>query len=324
MSYQKVQTKKEIEVKLVDVFSSKPFEGNPLLVVLYGENLSDEKKIAVIKEMNRKKGVFLSEADDGKSDFKIQVFNHQGPIEYDYHCLLGAAYVMIKEKKIILKKGTTNIITVQTRNDVLPLIIQTQRRELQKIMVMVSWEEKPEFRRIDYDTAMVAQSLGIDSEDIRTDILMHAVKMTDWSIIIPVKSPEILTKVQVNPSKFIKLAQDNNIEFICLCYIDPTSSDEAIPTRIFAPMIEDMTQQHHIEDQITGRSNIEIAAYLFENKLLKQTGSKFMTEFVQETVKNRKGNVFVEMAIINDSIREISIGGIASIILEGKMKVTSF
>lgn len=324
MSYYRKTTAKQVDLKLVDVFTREPFQGNPLVVVLYGENLTVEEKTSIVREMNATKGVFIGDSDDGKSDFKINSFSRREEINCDYHGLIGSAYVIIAEKQVTLKDGSTNVLTIQTKDGVFPLLVQSKGRELQELMIMLNWDEKAEFRRIDYDNTMMAEALGLAPEDIRRDVLMQAVKMYHWSVMVPVTSKEALNKVVKNRSKLINLATENNVEFICLFYADESQADNKIHTRVFNPNINDNGSGNYFEDRITGLSNPGIAAYVYEHKLIPVSGSKIITTFVQQSNDDRIGEIVVEMVSINDTIKEISIGGNATCVLEGKMKLTQY
>lgn len=316
-------TTKQVETKLVDVFTKDPFHGNSLVVVLYGESLSTEEKIAIIKEMNATKGVFVGDADDGKSDFKINLYTLEGEINADYHSLLGSAFVMVAEKHVNLKDGSTNILTIQAKQGIYPILVNSKSRDNLQLMIMLDWNEKPEFRRIEYDKEQVAEALGLSSDDFRHDLLIQAVKMGHWSMIIPVTDKEVFSKVILNRSKLFNLASENNVEFICLFYCNPDQPEEKIETKIFNPPLTHQTMLSS-EDAITGESNPSIAAYLFENKLIPISGSKVYFNFIQKSSNERKGEITVEMTTVNENINEIYIGGFATIVLDGKMKLTAY
>lgn len=324
MTYPRKMSAKQIEVKLVNVFTSEPFQGNPIIVIPHGDGLTDDEKKKIIREFNIEKGVFIGDSTDGKSDYKISIFTSQSEIDSDYQSLLGAAFVMVSDKNVILKDSSTNVLTEQARNGVFPLLVHSKGRELERLMVMMSWDEKPEFRRVDYDTTMTADSLGIDHEDIRKDIMIQAVKMNHWSLIVPVTNQDILDKVIFNRSKLINMAAENDVDYICLFYFDSSQPESKIFTRIFHPNISSAIGHNHLEDSITGESNCSIAAYLFEHKLLPPKGSKIITNFIQKSKAGRTGEIFVEMDIVNEIIREICIGGEANIVLDGKMKLTPY
>ena len=324
MSYHRKITAKQIEVRLVDVYTKEPFHGNSLVVVLYGEKLSTEEKTAIVRELNARKAVFICDSDDSKSDFKIRTFSQNEEITCDYHSLIGSAYVMVVEKQVTLKDGPTNVLTVQTNNEMFPLLVHTKGRELDDLMVMLDWNEKPEFRRIDYDNSMMAEALGLEAEDIRRDVLIQAVKMNHWSVMVPVTHKDVLGKVIKNRSKLNNLALENNVEFICLFYADENQSTNKIFTRVFKPNTSMKDSSCNIEDAITGSSNPGIAAYIYEHKLIPTSGSKIISTFIQQTEDGRNGETIVELVTVNEVIKEIYIGGKATSVLDGKMKLTQY
>lgn len=324
MTFQRKPLTKQVGIKQIDVFTKDPFNGNPLLVVLYADNLSDQEKISVIKELNAKKGAFIFDADEGKSDFKLQVFDRQGEIDSDIHSCIGTTFIMLNEKQIKIQETTTNLVTIQTKKSICPLFIGVINGKIQKVLMMRTRELNPQFRMVEYDLEQIAEILNLTAKSICRDIILQLVKVDKWAMMIPLKHPRFLEELIIDEEKLLQMAKENSAEFICLFAIDERNQNEKqIVTRIFQ-LIENDAEERVIEDKITGQSNTNIAVFLFEQKLWAQEGSKMVMEFVQKTSEDRKGEVIVEMDVISDEIKEVRIGGIGVPIVEGKMTMLRY
>ncbi|MBD3192009.1 MAG: PhzF family phenazine biosynthesis isomerase [Candidatus Heimdallarchaeota archaeon] len=325
MAFQRKKLTKQVGIKQIDVFTEEPFQGNPLLIVLYAENLSDQEKGIIVKELNAQKGAFIFDADDGKSDFKLRVFTPEGEIDSDSHSTIGGTFIMLRKKQLKLQDSVANIITIQTREGICPLLVEMENGEIQRVLTMRTMETEPQFRMVDYDIQNVSEVFRLPSKSIRSDIIMRSVKIDEWAMMIPLKDPKLLEELVIDEPSLIKMAKENLVESICLFAIDEKENGEnKVVTRIFQEIENDAGEKRIIEDEITGKSNTNIAVFLFEQKLWRQEGSKMLIKFVQKTGENREGEIVVEMDIINEEIKEIRLGGVGIPIVDGKMIITRY
>jgi PhzF family phenazine biosynthesis protein len=316
---------RKADIRQVDVFCSNQFQGNPLFVVLYGDNLTPEDKNSISKEFGTKNTAIIVEANDGKAAYGVQVYDKTGETSCDYHCLIGTAYLMMKEKKPrIPTDNKPVVITVETKDGIIPLLINTSvRGDLEEILVMKSRSDEIALRRVEQDTEQVAKALNIKSEAIRSNILMQVVKMDHWSMIIPIKDNKAIQKFTLEESNVLELAKQNQAEYVCLIHLNDDEKKEVIKTRVFR-LINENGKEKMIEDPITGRCCGSIIGYLFEHNLLKGMSSKVKITLQQGKEDKRVGFVIVEMDIVNNQIKETRIGGKATEVLKGKLSLTPY
>lgn len=82
--------------KQVDVFSSSPYTGNGLAVVLDGEDLSDAQLLAFANWTNLAETVFLLPATHPDADFRARIFTTTTELPFAGHPTLGAAHAWLE------------------------------------------------------------------------------------------------------------------------------------------------------------------------------------------------------------------------------------
>src|SRR5580698_2029915 len=85
---------REFEYQLCDVFTNKPFEGNPLAVFLDAAALSDREMQAIAREMNLSETTFVLRRDaavERDRGIRVRIFTTQEELPFAGHPTLGTA-----------------------------------------------------------------------------------------------------------------------------------------------------------------------------------------------------------------------------------------
>lgn len=80
----------------VDVFSSGPYSGNGLAVVLNGENLTDEQMLNFANWTNLAETAFLLPATEPAADYRVRIFTTTTELPFAGHPTLGAAHAWLE------------------------------------------------------------------------------------------------------------------------------------------------------------------------------------------------------------------------------------
>src|ERR1700740_383841 len=78
----------------VDVFTDRPFGGNPLAVVLDAEGLSTAQMQAVAREFNYSETTFVLPPRDAAHDAQVRIFTVRSEIPFAGHPNVGTAFVL--------------------------------------------------------------------------------------------------------------------------------------------------------------------------------------------------------------------------------------
>ncbi|GAA4682904.1 PhzF family phenazine biosynthesis protein [Frondihabitans cladoniiphilus] len=80
----------------VDVFSSTPYLGNPVAVILDGDGLSEEEMLRVAKWTNLSETTFLLTPTDSDADYRVRIFTPGGELPFAGHPTLGSAHAWVE------------------------------------------------------------------------------------------------------------------------------------------------------------------------------------------------------------------------------------
>ncbi|MFY1634363.1 PhzF family phenazine biosynthesis protein [Solwaraspora sp. WMMB335] len=79
--------------EIVDVFTDRPFAGNPLAVVIGAEQLATDQLQALAREFNLSETVFLLPADAAGASYRVRIFTPERELAFAGHPSIGAAVV---------------------------------------------------------------------------------------------------------------------------------------------------------------------------------------------------------------------------------------
>ncbi|MFP5393872.1 MAG: PhzF family phenazine biosynthesis protein [Gammaproteobacteria bacterium] len=91
--------------KQVDVFTSVPFKGNPLAVVLDAEGLSDQDMQAIARWTNLSETTFVLAPTAPEADYRVRIFSPGGEFPFAGHPTLGTAHALLEHGLTPRKPG---------------------------------------------------------------------------------------------------------------------------------------------------------------------------------------------------------------------------
>src|SRR5438552_10524357 len=78
----------------IDVFTDRPFGGNPLAVVTDARGLSTEQMQALAAEFNYSESTFVLPPDEPTHTARVRIFNRTSEMPFAGHPNVGTAYVI--------------------------------------------------------------------------------------------------------------------------------------------------------------------------------------------------------------------------------------
>ncbi|WP_437613742.1 PhzF family phenazine biosynthesis protein [Erwinia sp. V71] len=85
-----------IPFKQVDVFTSSPFNGNPLAVIMQADGLSDAQMAAIARWTNLSETTFVLPASDPAADYHVRIFTPDTELPFAGHPTLGTAHALLE------------------------------------------------------------------------------------------------------------------------------------------------------------------------------------------------------------------------------------
>lgn len=79
----------------VDVFTDRPYRGNPVAVVLDASGLADDEMLAIARWTNLSETTFVLPADAAGADYRLRIFTPARELPFAGHPTLGSAYAVV-------------------------------------------------------------------------------------------------------------------------------------------------------------------------------------------------------------------------------------
>lgn len=90
----------------VDVFSSEPYRGNPVAVILDAEGLSDEEMARIANWTNLSETTFVLPPSDLQADYRLRIFTPARELPFAGHPTLGSAAAWLEAGGVPRSEGT--------------------------------------------------------------------------------------------------------------------------------------------------------------------------------------------------------------------------
>lgn len=83
-------------IRTVDVFTSTPFKGNPVAVILDAEGLTSEQMQAISNWTNLSETTFVLPAADAAADYTLRIFTPRAELPFAGHPTIGSAHAILE------------------------------------------------------------------------------------------------------------------------------------------------------------------------------------------------------------------------------------
>ncbi|KAJ4321180.1 hypothetical protein N0V94_003020 [Neodidymelliopsis sp. IMI 364377] len=302
----------KLEFVTTDVFTDKPYEGNPLAIVRIpsGVNVSQEEKQKIAREFNLSETTFLHEntPDADEDRWVVDIFMTSNELPFAGHPTVGTAcYVLSRtaeergitegviEAKFTLKAGPVGLrydVAKKTAKAAIPHDVRVHQKR---------WSREELFK---LQPALAAAHQQGELE-VQQDFPVVSIVKGMTFVLVELESVEALAKVLLAGEgvKIDGLDQGWNDTFIGSYFYVRTGKSEGGATQLRTRMIEGP-----LEDPATGSAASDLVAYLSLNE--GRGGETLKYELVQGVEMGRRSEISIAVVMAQD-------GGIDTIYLEG-------
>lgn len=300
----------EVEFQQVDVFTNRPFAGNPLCVVPDAAGLSSEQMQAIAREMNLSETTFVLPPTDPQATYWMRIFTPAKEIPFAGHPSIGTAYVMACARRFPLQEPVTRVFQ-QVGIGTLPLEIEVAGGQPGRVIMT---QGKPHFGPVLRDLEPVAKALGLDPMVLaRGKSLIQVVSTGIEHLMVPLPDAETVGALRPN-----LVALDGLLREVgalgCYVFALTPSRDGFAHARMFAP------GAGIAEDPATGSAAGPLGAYLAAHGLLPRDRSAFFIE--QGIEMDRPSRIWVEVGRGGDGVPvTIRVGGSTVPVIRGTIQV---
>jgi PhzF family phenazine biosynthesis protein len=283
---------KSIEVVQVDAFTSRPYAGNPAVVVLRGEGLDDARMQAIAREMNLSETAFLSPARLPGAAYRLRWMTPSVEVNFCGHATVATVHAM---QEAGLLRG--NRVVFETRNGLLPVAAEDDWIWLEPAA--------PSIEPVHEDLKAVLAALEMP----RSALAAWAPPSLggERDLLLPCATLKALGALAPDPARLTALGVKHGWRGYCLTTLETFEASSSIHSRFFAP------QSGVFEDPVTGSVHASLAIYV---TAAGKAPDRFTAE--QGDFMQRPGRLRIEVQRRSGRVR---VGGQAVTVLRGALRV---
>jgi trans-2,3-dihydro-3-hydroxyanthranilate isomerase len=283
----------------LDVFTTRPFAGNPLAVVADGDGLSPARMQAIAREMNLSETVFVQRPTNNRALARLRIFTTLRELPLAGHPVIGTWFLMAELGVVPAQEGEVHILQ-QTGAGILPVSIRFAKGRPE----MVTMTQRPaRFQRARFSRAELSAALGLSAADFEPSLPLEFVSTGIPNLMVPLRSRAALKKIGTNVHALHKLlGRDGTMAY---CFTLGTA------TRAHA---RGMIPWALLEDPATGSAAGSLGAYLVKHGQIKP---RRPLSILQGVEMGRPSEILVEVEKAEDGRLTPFVSGAAVRVLEG-------
>jgi trans-2,3-dihydro-3-hydroxyanthranilate isomerase len=283
----------------LDVFTSRPLEGNALAVFPDARSLNDEEMQAIAKEMNLSETTFILPRDaaiEKERGVRVRIFTVQEELPFAGHPTLGTAFALRRDTGAREVKLELNVGTIP---------VQFEEKDSQPAFGEMK-QNDPVFGEI-HDRTKVAEVTGIPLEDIDPDLPIQTVSTGVPFAILPIRGLREIGRLSISQSRAAEYLSARGAKFF-FCVTRETVDSAA---RLHARMLF-----YNGEDPATGSASGCAAAWMVQHRVAKPDERVLIEQGVE---MKRPSRIFVRASRSNDRVVNVRVGGNVVEVLRGEL-----
>jgi trans-2,3-dihydro-3-hydroxyanthranilate isomerase len=286
----------------LDVFTTKPFAGNPLAVVTDGDGLSASTMQSIAREMNLSETVFVQKPTNNRALARLRIFTTTTELPLAGHPVIGTWFLLAELGVVPASSEGRVHVLQQTGAGILP--VEFTFRDGHPTLVTMT--QKPaRFAATRLNRAKLAEALGLKTGDFHSTLPVQSVSTGIFNWIVPLKSRENLKKIHMNVRALAGLLSTSATMAYCFAF--------GSNGRAFA---RGMVPWGIIEDPATGSAGGSLGAYLVQHGTMNAGETLTITQGVE---MGRPSEIRVEVGADRGRLVP-KVSGSAVRIMEGSIE----
>lgn len=298
----------------VDVFTDRPFGGNPLAVFPEAEGLSSGEMQALAQEMNLSETTFVLPPEAPGADFKVRIFTPASELPFAGHPVVGTHWALAHLGRVDLQEPLTQV-SFELGVGVLPADLHISGGRVERVMMT---QDRPTFHAELADVSDLATGLGLAPEAITEAGLPAQVVSTGLpQMMVPIRSlAEIqsLSGGRLDLTAFNRACRAVDTDCVMVFTFETERPESTVHVRLFAPALGIP------EDPATGSANGALGAYLVHHRAVDVTEPTTSIVSEQGLEINRPSTINVEVDSAGEEITAARVGGQVVLVAEGAVR----
>lgn len=294
----------------VDVFTDRPFGGNPLAVFPQAEGIDDNEMQMIAREMNLSETTFVLPADDPKADVRVRFFTPGMELPFAGHPSVGTHVVLAQEGLYELEGPVTRVYQ-QIGLGTLPVDLVVENETVDRAIMTQGDLSFGDF--VD-DHQLLADALGLDESDIDKNLPPRVVSTGLPGLMVPVTSRSAIERIQLNIAIFSELCEKINVTDVEVFTMQTWDPINTVHVRNFGPPWTGV-----LEDPATGSVGGALGAYLVHHQKVPPLEPTTRLVIEQGFEMGRPSLIEVLVDLEGRTVKRIRVGGQVVRVLEGEL-----
>lgn len=291
----------------VDAFTRERFCGNPAIVVLDADHLSEDQMQTIATEVNGETA-FVLEAESNDHDMQLKFFTPRHPVPFVGHATIAAQYV--RAKKDGKPRG-------KVRQRTGAGIVEIEVTEAQGDLRIAITQNPPSLGPVipDHHRRQVLNALGISSPSLHGDCPLQSLAKGGTRLLIGLKSPELLGSVKPDFGELARLTSHVGAEGYFVFALTEHDGKIGTESRMFVPALGIP------EDPVSGNAHGMLGVYLVNHGLLTPKDGRVVFRGHQGMWVRRPGVVEIAVESSGRVAQSVRITGDAVIVYEAEVAI---
>ena len=219
-----------------DVFTDRPFAGNPLLVVPDARGMTPAQMQAVAREINYSESTFVLPAKDAAHAYWQRTFVPVKEIPYAGHPTVGTAVVMASLGKVAAGAPDGTVpITIEVGFGPLGLELLKKDGRVSRVRMQQGRPEWKEPVAGDDVKGQIAAALGVPFDALHASLPPQAVGTGNTFLMVPLASVAAVSSALADTRMLNHVEKDLGVLGILFFAFDESGGPRRIRARMFAP-----------------------------------------------------------------------------------------
>jgi PhzF family phenazine biosynthesis protein len=288
-----------VPFKQVDVFTSKPFVGNPVAVVFGADGLDSADMQRLAAWTNLSETTFVLAPTVPGADYRLRIFTTRQELPFAGHPSVGSAHAAIEAgwanphgDRLVQECAAGLLpIRIEDSGEIRRLFVRAPAAEIEDSDLML--------------THALGKALGVP---LRSEPGPRAINVGPVWLIADLEQAQIVDRLEPDMAALAALCRDRDAVGVTV-FGRTGRPDVLLAVRSFAPA------DSIPEDPVCGSGNAAIAAYLYAGEQLPPSGARYIAAQGQHV--GRDGYVHVTV----DADGRIEIGGEAVTCVDGTIRL---
>ncbi|MES0875229.1 PhzF family phenazine biosynthesis protein [Sinimarinibacterium thermocellulolyticum] len=292
---------------ILDVFTERPYTGNPLAVVLDADELQTAQMQAIAREFNLSETVFLQSPRAEQALARARIFTPAKELPFAGHPTVGAACLL----SLIGKAPQGEDVSFVIEQGVGPVPVRVRRAPDRAAYAELTAAQLPEFASEVPDDAVIARILGIDVANLGSNgERVRAVSCGVPFVLVPVRTPEVLAGIDLDVASWRRALAGAWAQAL---YVYTRGYEGELRARMFAPAMG------IAEDPATGSAAAALAGALASDSPI--VDGRLHWVIHQGVEMGRPSQLHISAERAGAAVTAVRVGGFAVRIAEGTLTV---